>query len=71
MTEKTSFQIVVNHDLCEANARCVVSAPDIFEIDANEMLVVHRDKAVPERLEAAERAAARCPKAALTILKRS
>jgi ferredoxin len=61
------MQVVVNRDLCEANAVCCGLAPDVFELDDDEQLVIKTPE-VPEDLrERVEKAVARCPKNALEL----
>lgn len=61
------MEIVVDRDLCEANAVCCGLAPDVFELDDDEQLVITQNPP-PERLERVSLAVARCPKNALKIL---
>jgi ferredoxin len=61
------MRVVVNLDLCEANALCVQNAPEVFELDDEDVLHVIQpepDEALRQRVEAA---AAACPKIAITI----
>jgi ferredoxin len=59
--------IKVDRDLCEANAVCCGLAPDVFELDDDEMLVIKVDEVPVGALDRVERAAARCPKGALQV----
>jgi len=61
------MKLIVDFDLCESNATCVAVAPDIFEIDENEFLVVHEDKVNESQRAALERAAMVCPRMAIKI----
>jgi ferredoxin len=62
------MRIVVDFDVCEANALCMGIAPDVFEVDDNDYLNVLATE--PEaHLHAAVREAARaCPKRAITVV---
>lgn len=62
------MEILVDRDLCEANAVCCGLAPDVFELDDDEQLVILTQQPPPERLERVSLAVARCPKNALRIL---
>ena len=62
------MQIVVDRDLCEANAVCCGLAPDVFELDEDENLVIKTQDPPPDRVERVSLAVARCPKNALKIL---
>lgn len=60
------MRIVVDWDLCEANGICEAVAPDVFELDEDEDLLI---KAQPnaETVDAVRQAVASCPKAALSL----
>ena len=62
------MKIVVDYDLCEANARCMKTAPDVFQVgddDRLRLLVVEPSLA---QLESVEAAVKRCPKRALSLV---
>lgn len=62
------MRIVVDYDLCEANARCMKACPEIFEVDENDNLIVKRetfDAALAPKVEAAVKA---CPRQAIRIV---
>jgi ferredoxin len=61
------MRVVVNMDLCESNALCQGVAPDIFEVDDDDNLIVldeTPDESARERLLEAVRI---CPKQAISI----
>ena len=61
------MRIVVDYDLCEANARCMQACPEIFEVDENDNLIVKQetfDAVLRPKVEAAAKA---CPRQAITI----
>jgi ferredoxin len=62
------MEIVVDRDLCEANAVCCGLAPDVFELDDYEQLVIKTPNPPADRVERVSLAVARCPKNALKIL---
>jgi ferredoxin len=62
------MEIVVDRDLCEANAVCCGLAPDVFELDDDEQLVIKTPNPPADRVERVSLAVARCPKNALKIL---
>ena len=63
------MRISVDFTLCESNALCVDSAPELFDIDDNDYLVILEEGTVrPEQHAAARAAALRCPKRAITLL---
>lgn len=65
-------RIVVDRELCEANALCVRIAPMVFEIREDEeldedVLVVKVEKPGEDHLARVERAVKRCPRSALSL----
>jgi ferredoxin len=65
------MQIRVDRVLCEANAVCCGLAPQVFELDDDENLVIlvpNTDDLEPEQLQRAEKAIERCPKNALSMV---
>jgi ferredoxin len=63
------MRIVVDRDLCEANAVCVRTAPDMFVIESNEkMKLLVEQPSSPEQIEKAKAAARRCPRGALKLV---
>ncbi len=61
------MKVIVDYDLCEANAGCMQQAPEIFEVDDEDNLNVLQEE-VPERLrEKLEDAVRLCPRQALRI----
>jgi ferredoxin len=60
------MELRVDRDLCEANAVCCGLAPDVFELDDEEQLVITQPFP-PERLDRVKLAVERCPKNALEL----
>ena len=64
-----STRIVVDRDLCESNAVCVRTAPDLFVIDDDDdkmrLLVVEPGQ---DQMDKARAAVRRCPKRALSLV---
>ena len=61
------MKIIVDYDLCEANARCMQVCPDLFEVDDDDNLIVKSetfDEALKSKVEEAVRV---CPRQAITI----
>jgi len=61
------MRVVVDYDLCEANARCMAACPEVFELDDNDqlhILLARPPEALRKRVEAA---AAAFPRAAIRI----
>lgn len=61
------MEIGVDRSLCEANAVCVGFAPDVFDLDDEEELVIHRGDISADQVERVSNAVAGCPKNALFI----
>ena len=61
------YDLRVNPDVCEAHGRCEDLAPDIFELDDDELLHIKRPHPGPDDLARARQAVRSCPKAALSL----
>lgn len=61
------MQVDVDRDLCESNAVCVGIAPDIFELDDEDLAVVTVDEIPADREADVRQAVQLCPKIALTL----
>lgn len=58
--------VEVDFDLCESNGVCVGAAPDVFDLNERDELVVSDAAAeLPENKDAIEEAIAGCPRAAI------
>ena len=63
------MKVVVDYDLCEANALCMDAAPEIFRVEEDDTLTLLLED-VPGDLQAkAEEAARLCPRQAITLQK--
>jgi ferredoxin len=60
-------RVVVDHDECEANAVCVGIAPEMFELDDDEVLHILVEEPDGELLTKAREAVHSCPKRALFV----
>jgi ferredoxin len=61
-------EIRVDRDLCEANAVCCGLAPDVFELDDDEQLIILQLDPPADRVDRVMLAINRCPKNALSII---
>jgi ferredoxin len=61
-------RIVVDRDLCEANAVCVRTAPGLFIVDDSDKLRVLVEEPGPDQMDQARAAVRRCPKRALSLV---
>ncbi len=62
------MRIVVDYELCEANARCMKTAPEIFQVGDDDRLRLLVVEPAASQLEAVETAIKRCPKRALSLV---
>jgi len=62
-----AMRIKADFDLCESNAICVGMAPDIFDLDDDDYLVILKDEVPEGREEELRQVVANCPKSALSI----
>ena len=63
-----SYRVVVDFDLCESNALCMVAAPEVFEVRDDDFLYV-LDETPPDALrEKVDEAVRRCPKQAIAVV---
>jgi ferredoxin len=62
------MELKVDADLCEANAVCCGLAPEVFELDDDEMLVIKVVAPAPDQLDRVRKAIERCPKNALELV---
>jgi ferredoxin len=61
------MRVTVDFDQCDSNGLCALAAPEIFELDDDEVLHV-RDENPPSALwPAVEEAARACPKIAISL----
>lgn len=61
------MRIVVDFDVCEANAICMGMAPDVFEVDDDDYLNLLVDEVPEERRKEMEAVVRACPKRAIAI----
>jgi ferredoxin len=61
------MRIHVDYDLCEANAVCVRTAPDIFRVDDTDKLHLLIATPGPELMDKVHAAVRRCPRRALSL----
>lgn len=61
------MRIVVDFDVCEANALCMGLAPDVFEVREDDYLYVLNEEPPPEMRPLMEQVVRACPKRAISI----
>lgn len=61
------MKVIVDYDLCEANAVCMDVCPEVFKVDEDDNLHILMDE-IPEDLRSkVEEAVRLCPRQALRI----
>jgi ferredoxin len=65
--KEIQMKVTVNSDLCEANAVCVRSCPEVFRLDENDSLTILVDEISETLRTAVERAVRGCPRQALSL----
>ena len=61
------MKIVVDFDVCEANAICMGMAPDVFEVDDDDYLNLLTDEVPESRRSEMQDVVRACPKRAISI----
>ena len=61
-------KIVIDWNLCEANAVCVRWAPEVFKVDDKDFLHVLQEYPPEELMEKVSTAVKRCPKRAISVV---
>jgi ferredoxin len=61
------MRVIVDFDQCDGNGLCAERAPEIFELDENDLLHVRNEHPGPDLWQAAEDAERGCPKLAITL----
>lgn len=62
----TEVDVVVDHERCMGSGACTLSAPEVFELDDQLVLAVHRP--VGDHLDAVRLAVESCPTSALRLV---
>ena len=61
------MRIIVDYDLCEANAICQRVAPEVFKVDEQDKLQILQDSPAEDLREKLQVAVRRCPRRALRL----
>ncbi len=62
------MKIVIDYDLCEANALCMEAAPEVFRVEEDDTLTVLLEEPGDELRAKVEEAARLCPRQAISLL---
>jgi ferredoxin len=55
------IRVNVNRETCEGYANCVRAAPDVFDLDDDDLVVLKQEQAGDEQLAKVRRATYDCP----------
>ena len=61
------MKVVVDWDLCEANAVCMKVCPEVFELQADDTLLIKQEQPDEKLRAKVEEAVRRCPRQAISI----
>jgi ferredoxin len=61
------MKVVVDYDLCEANAVCQDNAPEVFRVEDDDTLTILIEEPAEDLREKVTRAVDRCPRQAIRI----
>ncbi|MFQ5668198.1 MAG: ferredoxin [Candidatus Binatia bacterium] len=61
------MKVVVDHNLCEGNMRCMESAPEVFEVRDDDRSYVLIERPGEELRAKVEMAVKRCPRQAISL----
>jgi ferredoxin len=62
------MKVIVDRDQCEANALCVATAPEVFQLNDDDELTILREHPDDDALPLVRKAVAACPKQALRLV---
>ncbi len=61
------MRVIVDYDLCEANAICAGLVPEVFDVNDNDELNLLVDEVPPELVDRVRKAVDSCPRTALKL----
>jgi ferredoxin len=61
------MKLLVDYDLCEANARCMEAAPEVFKVDDADNLHILMEEPPEALRRKVEEAVRLCPRQALSL----
>lgn len=62
------MKVVVDYDLCEANAVCMKHAPEIFRVEEDDTLTILMEDVPAELQDKAREAERLCPRQAIKLV---
>ncbi len=61
------MKVVVDYDLCEANALCMQACPEVFRVEEDDTLTVLMDEVPDEFRSNVQKAERLCPRQAIRV----
>ena len=61
------MKVVVDYDLCEANAVCMGVAPEVFRVEEDDTLTILQEHPSEDMRSKVEEAVRLCPKQAISL----
>ena len=62
------MRVVVDWDLCESNGLCVLAAPEVFELQDDDTLLILQETPDASQLAKVTEAVRTCPKQAISLV---
>lgn len=62
------FKVIVDDMLCEGNAMCMDVAPEVFDLNDDDLAVVLHEELDEDQRDKVEHAVQYCPKQALSVV---
>ncbi len=62
------MKVIVDWDLCEANAVCMKVCPEVFELQEDDTLLIKQEHPDASLLAKVEEAVRRCPRQAISLV---
>lgn len=61
------YKLTAEFEICQGFGNCAMNAPDLFDLDDNDVVVLLREEVPDEERGHAENAVRSCPVSALTL----
>jgi ferredoxin len=55
------ISVKVNRDTCEGYANCIRAAPDVFDLDSDDLVVLKQEQPADDQISKVRRATYDCP----------
>jgi ferredoxin len=67
MQRRLAMQVTINRQACVGYASCMMIAPEVFDVDDDDLVVLLSDNPDEAMRDKVEHAARSCPKKAITV----